>query len=90
MQHPTRHPAAARDGPLAGDMELTVAMQDDQGRWPTPVVWSAAGERHVYDLMALKVDSNLKLWPVYAFCRSLGREESEPALGWTVPPRYVM
>ena len=90
MQHPTRHLAAARNGPLAGDMELTVTKQDDQGRWPTPVVWSAAGERHLYALMALKVGSNLKLWPVYARCRSLGPEESEPAIGWTVPPRYIM
>jgi hypothetical protein len=94
MRHaapPNLHPAAARDGPLAGELVLTVANQDDQGRWPTPVVWStSAGERHVYELMALRVGANLLLWPVYAFRRSLEAGESEPEVGRTVPPRYLM
>jgi hypothetical protein len=93
MRHvgpPNWHPATARDGPLAGEIELTVANQDDQGRWPTPVVWSTAGERHVYELMALRVGANLLLWPVYAFRRTLEAEESEPEIGWTRPPRYLL
>jgi hypothetical protein len=90
MQHVGRHPAEARDGPLARDTDLTVAKQEGQHLWPTPVVWSAAGVRHVYELMAVKVGSNRRLWPVYAFRRSLDAGESEPAIAWTVPPRYVM
>ena len=90
MQDVARHPAEARDGPLACDTELTVAKQDAEDLWPTPVVWSAVGERHVYELMALKIDSDRTLWPVYVFRRSLDAEESEPVIAWVVPPRYLI
>jgi hypothetical protein len=85
-----RHPAEARDGPLARDTDLTVAKQDDQELWPTPVVWAAAGGRHVYELMALKVGPDLVRLPIYAFRRTLDGWESEPAIGWTLPTRYVL
>ena len=85
-----RHSATARDGPLAGDSGLTVADQDQDGRWPSPVVWSNAGERHVYDLMALVVDIGLFSAPAYVFRRTLGSGESEPKSAWMLPPRYLM
>ena len=72
MQYADRHPAAARDGPLADHVDLTVPKQEGEKRWPTPVVWSTrAGERHIYELMAVKVVRNLALFPVYTFRRTL-------------------
>ena len=91
MQYADRHPATAWDGPLADHADLTVAKQDGQQRWPTPVVWSTpAGERHVYELMALEVDASLALFPVYTFRRTLGFGESVPESAWIIPPRYLM
>jgi hypothetical protein len=84
------HPATARNGPLAGDSELTVANQDDQGRWPSPVVWSTQGLRHVYDLMALAYLDGRVPAPVYAFRRTLGDDEPAPEIGRLTPPRYLL
>jgi hypothetical protein len=51
-----------------------VPKQDGQEVWPTPVVWSTAeGDRHAYELMALKVNADLALSPVYTFLRTLDR-----------------
>jgi hypothetical protein len=62
MHHAEPHSAAARDGPLANEGGLTIAKQEGSGRWPTPVVWAApAGERHVYELMAVEVRKDLAL-----------------------------
>ena len=86
-----RHPAAAQDGPLADDVDLTVAYQDGQERWPTPVVWSTpAGERHVYELMAVEVDAKLAAFPVYSFRKTLSFGESEPEVAWIIPRYYLM
>ena len=91
MQHAGRHPAVARNGPLVDQVGLTVVNQDGQGRWPTPVVWSTvAGQRHVYELMALEVGRNLASSPVYTFLRTLAAGESGPELAWGLPPRYLM
>jgi hypothetical protein len=91
MQHAGRHPAVAQNGPLVDQGGLTVANQDGQGHWPTPVVWSTAGgERHVYELMALEVGRNLAPSPVYAFLRTLAGQESGPEVAWVLPPRYLM
>jgi hypothetical protein len=91
MQHADRHPAAAQDGPLADDVDLTVENQDGRERWPTPVVWSmSGGERHVYELMAVEVDGNLALHPVYTFRRTLSFGEPEPDTAWIISPRYLM
>jgi hypothetical protein len=91
MQYADRHPAAAQDGPLAEDVDLTVAYQDRQERWPTPVVWSTpSGERHVYELVAVEVDANLAPFPVYTYRRTLSVGELEPELAWVIPPLYLM
>jgi hypothetical protein len=85
-----RHPADARDGPLADTANLTVANPDGRGRWPSPVVWAdPPGERHLYELMALAVDADLAL-PVYAFVRTLRSEDPDPRVTWVLPQRYLM
>jgi hypothetical protein len=85
------HPATARNGPLAGDSELTVANEDDQGRWPSPVVWSTGqGLRHVYDLMALAYLDGAVSAPIYAFRRTLADDEQPPEIRWLTPPRYLL
>jgi hypothetical protein len=71
-------------------VDLTVPKQDGQEVWPTPVVWSTAeGDRHVYELMALKVNADLALSPVYTFLRTLDRGEPEPEMAWVRPSRYL-
>jgi hypothetical protein len=91
MRHAGRHPAVAQNGPLFDQVGLTVASQDGQGRWPTPVVWSTGeSERHVYELMALKVGRDLAPSPVYAFLGTLAVKESVPEVDWVPPPRYLM
>ena len=84
------HPAAARNGPLAGAEHLRVESGDDQGRWPSPVVWSTGGERHVYELMALTAGTAYVSAPVYIFSRTLGPGEAAPEIGWILPPHYLM
>ena len=84
------HPAAAWNGPLAGDEHLRVENGDHQGRWPTPVVWSSGGERHVYELMALAVGTDLVSAPVYVFLETLSPGESPPEVGWILPHHYLM
>lgn len=91
MHHTERHSAAARDGPLANAGGLTIAKQDGSDRWPTPVVWAtSAGERHLYELMAVKVDLDLVPSAVYAFLRTLRAREAEPEISWVLPSRYLM
>jgi hypothetical protein len=41
------HRAIAVDGPLAGDMNLTVERRDD-GDWPSEPEWTMAGGRVLY------------------------------------------
>ena len=84
------HPAVARNGPLAGIEHLWVENGDEQGRWPTPVVWSTGGERHLYELMAVAVTTGRGPAPVYAFLRTLSPGESEPEVGWVHPAHYLM
>jgi hypothetical protein len=84
------HAATAQNGPLAGQWGLTVADQDPEGRWPSPVVWRSGASRHVYDLMALAAYSDAALEPVYAFRRTLQAGEVSPEATWTVPPHYLM
>jgi hypothetical protein len=84
------HPATARNGPLGGDARLTVQQWGGRDLWPTPVVWSDGGQRHVYDLRAVEVDAHLAVFPVYEFRRTLGCTESEPEMAWRSPPRYLM
>jgi hypothetical protein len=85
-----QHSATAQNGPLAGQWGLTVADQDESGRWPSPIVWSAGGRRHVYDLMALAADSETALEPIYAFRETLGATAASPEAGWILPPHYLM
>lgn len=76
----------AEDGPLAGDPNLTVE-DDDQGRWPSPVVWrTAPDERHVYRLVGMALRGGRGAAPLYGFDRTLGSDEDEPAAGWSKPP----
>lgn len=82
--------AAARNGPLGGAEHLWVENGDDQGRWPSPVVWSTGRERHVYALMALAVRTDYVSAPVYAFLRTLSPGESAPEIGWILPPHYLL
>jgi hypothetical protein len=77
MAKPQKHPALAEDGPLGGDLTLTVSDQDSEGRWPSPVVWTTGpNERHVYVL------SRISLTPVevptYRFERTLDSGEQDP------------
>ena len=91
MDETDQHSATAENGPLAGDKGLTVEDQDHSGRWPSPVVWSSAGERHVYDLMALAALSvAAAVVPVYAFRRTLEADEQAPEVGRKLPPHYRM
>jgi hypothetical protein len=91
MHHAERHSAAARDGPLANQGGLTIAKQDGSDRWPTPVVWATpAGERHVYELMAVEVGQDHLPSPVYVFLRTLRAREAEPEISWVLPSRYLM
>ena len=90
-EHTERQSAAARDGPLAEDGGLTIAKQDGSDRWPTPVVWATpAGERHVYELMAVELGLDLVPSPVYAFLRTLRAREAVPEISWVFAPRYLM
>jgi hypothetical protein len=90
MHRAERRYAAARDGPLADDGGLTIAKQDGTDRWPTPVVWATpAGERHVYELMAVEVGQDRVPFPVYAFLRTLRTREAQPEISSVFPPRYL-
>jgi hypothetical protein len=84
------HPAAARNGPLGGEARLTVPQRGSRDLWPTPVVWSDRGQRHVYDLRAVEVDAHLAVFPIYEFRRTLGGKEPEPEMAWRRPSRYLM
>lgn len=91
MHHAEPHSAAARDGPLANEGGLTIAKQDGSDRWPTPVVWATpAGERHLYELMAVEVRQDHLPSPVYAFLRTLRAREAQPEISWVFPSRYLM
>lgn len=83
--------ADARNGPLAGNLGLTVDGQDDKGRWPTPVVWAGpCGERHLYELVAVAVRSDTGQSPIYEFGRTLGSAEADPPKGSAHPRRFLL
>jgi hypothetical protein len=84
------HTASARNGPLGGKARLTVPQRGGRDLWPTPVVWSDRGQRHVYDLRAVEVDARLAVFPIYEFRRTLGGKEPEPEMAWRRPARYLM
>ena len=80
-----QHRAIALDGPLASDQTLTVDDHDLQGRWPSPIVWTAApNERHVYSLHGMALTSAGGV-PTYRHERTLGQHEPEPASKPTSP-----
>jgi len=91
MYDADRHPAAAENGPLANQNNLTVPQQYGERVWPRTVVWpTPRGKRHLYGLMAVDVGPGFAQCPLYAFLRTLGSKESEPEIEWVLPPRYLM
>ncbi len=63
-----KHRAQAEDGPLAGDVNLTIEGAD--GRWPETVIWKGKqGRRHEYRLQATSIGPENE--PVYGFVKSL-------------------
>jgi hypothetical protein len=80
-----KHPALAENGPLGGDLTLTVSDQDSEGRWPSPVVWTTGPhQRHVYILS--RVSFTPVEMPTYRFERTLDSGEQDPPEGWIHPP----
>jgi hypothetical protein len=87
MPEPQKIRAFAEDGPLAGDLNLTVDNHDAEGRWPSPVVWRTGpgpDERHVYVLGHISLTPTGV--PTYRHERTLRADEEPPPEGRTKPP----
>ena len=69
--------AIADDGPLAGNVNLTVEEVD--GEWPDSTIWTTGpGERHKYNLKHPPGDRSLSSTgaiPNYVYVRTLGADD---------------
>ena len=68
--------AIADDGPLAGDVNLTVETPD--GKWPHFVIWPDGPNRHEYRLKHPPENRSLSptgAIPIYIYVRTLDGDE---------------